>query len=535
MHLWDALSGKGLGVLEGHSSWVAALAWSSDGLKLASASHDGTVRVLDLGSDRLPRVLRGHSAGVTSVVWSPDRQFVASGSADRTIRVWDVQTGRAVRLLRGHSRGILSIDWSSDGETIASGSEDLTVRIWGWHNEDLGLVLKGHANSITCVRWCKNTRYLVTMSLDGDVRLWNANTGFLESTMPPVDWSRYALDVRFGPLHQQHLLGSSLCLEQQESSDNGVLIQHSVSAKVLLLGESDIGKTTLVRCFERGLYDPPASTHGMQTVRVTPDQCDPRAHLPADENREIVLWDFGGQRHYQLVHQAFLHDAALALVLFDATRDAETFDAVREWHHRLCASSGGKSVTKILVRTKVDLGGVVSDAELHRLRAECAFDDYIEISAKSGHNVAHLGEQINQRIDWSMLARVSRTSGFRRVQEAVNDLRSKGKAIVYERDLLKDVEAQIGQRELGTVLEQLAKQGELVTVQFSDRAERVIVLRVDVVERYAGSLIVAARQHPRGVPVLEERAIAGMVAFPGLDDRFTHKQRRGEDCTRCGD
>jgi WD40 repeat protein len=43
VQLWDAQTGKELVALNGHLNAVWALAWSPDGLRLASASDDGSV------------------------------------------------------------------------------------------------------------------------------------------------------------------------------------------------------------------------------------------------------------------------------------------------------------------------------------------------------------------------------------------------------------------------------------------------------------------------------------------------------------
>ena len=64
-----------------------------DSKLLASASHDGIVKVWDAATGSLQQTIEGHSDSVTSVAFSHDLKLLALASHDRTVKVWDAATG----------------------------------------------------------------------------------------------------------------------------------------------------------------------------------------------------------------------------------------------------------------------------------------------------------------------------------------------------------------------------------------------------------------------------------------------------------
>jgi len=68
-------------------------------------------------------------------------------------------------------------------------------------------------------------------------------------------------------------------------------------------------------------------------------------------------------------------------------------------------------------------------------------------------------------------------------------------------------------------VQQLAAQGMLADTQLAF-GERTLILQIGEVERYAGSLILLARNNPRGLPALEEQEIVSpQLTFPGIQDQ----------------
>jgi WD40 repeat protein/serine/threonine protein kinase len=91
IHLWDAASGKSLGKLEGHTSWICELVFSEDGLLLYSASGDQAIRIWDVEQQRCLTTLRGSSDEIYGLALSPDGTTLASACKDGVVALWDAR------------------------------------------------------------------------------------------------------------------------------------------------------------------------------------------------------------------------------------------------------------------------------------------------------------------------------------------------------------------------------------------------------------------------------------------------------------
>ncbi len=95
--------------LRAHTAPVNVVAFSPDpdhGLRLASGSGDHTVRLWDLEPVRTdprsgisPVILDGHQSWVQALAFSPDGRRLVSGGADRTVRLWKTDAEELARTL----------------------------------------------------------------------------------------------------------------------------------------------------------------------------------------------------------------------------------------------------------------------------------------------------------------------------------------------------------------------------------------------------------------------------------------------------
>ena len=150
--LYDARTGAQIYLITGHSFRVNAVAFSPDGLTLASGSRDHTVRLWDVATGQEKSILTGHTNDVEAVAFSQDGTTLASAGSDSTVRVWDVATGQEQHTLTGHVGKVGSVVFSPDGLTLASAGSDSTVRVWDVATGQEQHTLTGHVG-LSSIRW----------------------------------------------------------------------------------------------------------------------------------------------------------------------------------------------------------------------------------------------------------------------------------------------------------------------------------------------------------------------------------------------
>ena len=87
------------------------------------------------------------------------------------------------------------------------------------------------------------------------------------------------------------------------------------NAKVLLVGDSGVGKTGLAHRLHGGRIPRRASRPMAPLQPICP--LPARQEHRRTSEREIWLWDFAGQADYRLIHQLFMDETALAVLVFN--------------------------------------------------------------------------------------------------------------------------------------------------------------------------------------------------------------------------
>ncbi len=184
IRLWDVASGAPLRVLRPPIRPIAgnlllAAALTPDGRTLAAGGGAGwrlgevPIYLIDLATGRILRVLKGHTNGIISLAFSPDGERLASGSHDRTSRIWSAVSGRCERVLEGHEDVVWDVAFAPDGRHLATASFDKTGRIWSLADGRCEAVLRGHEKEVRCVAWRPDGLVVATGGDDGSIRQWS--------------------------------------------------------------------------------------------------------------------------------------------------------------------------------------------------------------------------------------------------------------------------------------------------------------------------------------------------------------------------
>jgi len=125
--LFDAASGKLLRRVDGAEGSLNyfALALSSDGKRLAVGGLE-EIRIIDAESGKLLHRLESPHTIVRHLAFSPDGLTLASCGIDKEVILWDVKTGEKTTTLKHDRKMVFCVAFSSDGKKVAALGLDIT-------------------------------------------------------------------------------------------------------------------------------------------------------------------------------------------------------------------------------------------------------------------------------------------------------------------------------------------------------------------------------------------------------------------------
>jgi len=197
-------------------------------------------------------------------------------------------------------------------------------------------------------------------------------------------------------------------------------------AKVVILGESGVGKTCLAMSLTHEGYnpfEPPLSTHGMETYQLD---------IVEEQDYDITLWDLGGQEEYRLLHRLFLADTTVALILFEPLRGKRGLDDAVYWRDLLLKHAPkNQPPLMFLVGTKVDRAGtdpydteffLANDPTRDRLDTSAkklGFVGYFPTSANESKGMQELKSALSVHMKSLVMPIVARSKEFQVIRGVI--------------------------------------------------------------------------------------------------------------------
>lgn len=495
--LWNIETGDCCRTFEGHSGEVQCVGYSKPFELVITGSADKTIRIWDIQSGKCLRVLEGHTDRVFCLAFNSDQRQVLSGSGDGNLRLWDIESGRCLRVFSGHTREVKSIAWRADNRLIISGSVDKTIRVWDAETGRCVCTLNGHTIGVRHIAWTADQCGVIAGYNEGDIRTW--------------DLSKFVPALR----------GKKVTIAS--SADAPDQVQYT-NAKVLLVGESGVGKTGLSKRLALNDWQLSDSTVGAWATQWK---------LPVSSSdgveREIWLWDFGGQADQRLIHQLYMDETALAILVFDGQKE-DVFETLGQWDRDL-SNSARKSFAKLLVAGRVDAGGLrVSRSDVLTFVKEHKFVRFLETSAKTNKGCDELKQAVINGIDWSEIPCRTTEVLFKRLKEEVIRLKDEGRVLMRFKELRETLQLRLSDEikrftdeELRAVLSLLAGPGIVWELQFGSW----VLLQPERINSYAQAVIrtLQADEHQRGC-LMEESVLNGSLTYESSMARLDRDEER---------
>lgn len=121
---------------------------------------------------------------------------------------------------------------------------------------------------------------------------------------------------------------------------------YDILCKVVLLGDSAVGKTNILSRFARGEF----STNSRPTIGV---EFATLTREVEGKTIKVQIWDTAGQERYRAITSVYYRGAVGAVLVYDIT-SRRSFDAAHRWLRELREHASGKIVIA-LIGNKSDL------------------------------------------------------------------------------------------------------------------------------------------------------------------------------------
>jgi len=164
----------------------------------------------------------------------------------------------------------------------------------------------------------------------------------------------------------------------------------TLEAKVVLLGDSGVGKSSIALRFCQGRFSP------FHEVTIGAAFLQQTVRLHDGGQLKLHIWDTGGQERFRAMAPLYYRDAAGAAIVYDSSH-APSFESVKYWVTEL-RQKGPPGCRLAVAANKSDVTERQVDPQEARAFCEAENMTFVETSAKTGDGVGLLFEQLAQEI-----------------------------------------------------------------------------------------------------------------------------------------
>lgn len=175
VRFWETATGKLTGSFQGPLPPIMAAVLGPGGRLFAiSAEAERQGRLYDRLSGREIQ-LTGHRDSVSGMAFSPDGVTLATGSRDGTIALWVTATGGRFASWPAHMEEATDVTFSPDGRTLASVNLKHSIKLWNLATQR-ELVALDFPEAGGCVQFSPDGRHLAASTTGNYLRLFAAPT-----------------------------------------------------------------------------------------------------------------------------------------------------------------------------------------------------------------------------------------------------------------------------------------------------------------------------------------------------------------------